>query len=74
MSSGILLCPLTRSSLGRRPADTAPALRFATDHAQVLEEARRRSIDLTALPTQDACRLIINLDRGEVYSVLQITC
>ena len=25
---------------------------------QVLEEARRRGVDLTALPTEDACRLI----------------
>jgi hypothetical protein len=59
---------------GGGPLNTAPALRFATDHAQVLEEARRRSIDLTALPTQDACRLITDLDRDEVYSVLKITC
>ena len=29
---------------------------------QVLEEARRRGVDLTAVPTEDACRLIASLD------------
>ena len=30
---------------------------------QVLEEARRRGVALTALPTEDACRLIASLDQ-----------
>jgi hypothetical protein len=30
---------------------------------RVLEEARRRGVDLSALPTEDACRLIASLDQ-----------
>ena len=41
---------------------------------QVVEEARRRGVDLTAVPTEDACRLIASLDRREVYAVLHVTC
>jgi hypothetical protein len=41
---------------------------------EVLEEARRRGVDLTALPTEDACRLIASLDRDEVHAVLHVTC
>ena len=41
---------------------------------EVLEEARRRRVDLTALPTEDACLLIASLDRGEVHAVLHVTC
>ena len=41
---------------------------------QVLEEARHRGIDLTALPTEDACRLIAGLDLDEVHAVLHVTC
>jgi hypothetical protein len=41
---------------------------------QVLEEARRRGVDIAASPTEDACRLIASLDRGEVRAVLHVTC
>jgi hypothetical protein len=41
---------------------------------QVVEEARRRGVDLTAVPTEDACRLIASLDRREVHAVLHVTC
>jgi hypothetical protein len=41
---------------------------------QVLKEARRRAVDLTAVPTEDACRLIASLDRAEVHAVLHVTC
>jgi hypothetical protein len=41
---------------------------------QVLEEARRRGVDLTAVPTEEACRLIEGLDRSEVNAVLHVTC
>jgi hypothetical protein len=41
---------------------------------QVLEEARRRGVDLAASPTEDACRLIASLDRREVHAVLHVTC
>jgi hypothetical protein len=41
---------------------------------QVLDEARRRGVDLTAIPTKEACRLIANLNRREVHAVLHVTC
>jgi hypothetical protein len=41
---------------------------------QVLEEARRRGVELDAIPTEDACRLIASLDRREVHAVLHVTC
>jgi hypothetical protein len=41
---------------------------------EVLEEARRRGIDLTAIPTEDACRLIASLAQKEVHAVLHVTC
>jgi hypothetical protein len=41
---------------------------------EVLEEARRRGIDLTAIPTKDACQLIASLEQAEVYAVLHVTC
>jgi hypothetical protein len=41
---------------------------------QVDEEADRRGIDLTAMSTEDACRLIASLDRSEVHAVLHVTC
>jgi hypothetical protein len=42
--------------------------------AEVMEEAGRRGVDLVALPTEDACRLIASLDGREVYAVLHVTC
>ena len=41
---------------------------------EVTEEADRRRVDLTAIPTGNACRLIASLDRGEVHAVLHVTC
>ena len=41
---------------------------------QVLEEADRRGVDVTAIPTEDACRLIASLDPSEVHAVLHVTC
>jgi len=41
---------------------------------EVLEEAGRRGVDLAAIPTEDACRLIASLDRREVNAVLHVTC
>jgi len=40
----------------------------------VSEEARRRHVDLTAIPTAEACRLIASLDSREVRAVLHVTC
>lgn len=42
--------------------------------AEVHEEARRRGVDVAAMPTADACRLVTNLDAGEVHAVLHVTC
>jgi hypothetical protein len=42
--------------------------------AEVVEEANRRGVDLAALPTDDACRLIASLDEREVFAVLHVTC
>ena len=41
---------------------------------QVVEEARRRGVDLTAVPTEEACQLIADLDPREVNAVLHVTC
>jgi hypothetical protein len=41
---------------------------------EVLEEARRRGVDLDAVPTEEACRLIARLDPSEVHAVLHVTC
>jgi hypothetical protein len=41
---------------------------------EVLEEARCRSVDLTAVPTEEACQLIESLDRHDVHAVLHVTC
>ena len=41
---------------------------------EVTEEAAHRGVDLTAVSTQDACRLLASLDAREVYAVLHVTC
>jgi hypothetical protein len=41
---------------------------------QVLEEAGRRGVDLTAVPTEEACRLIADVDQSKVHAVLHVTC
>ena len=41
---------------------------------EVMAEAARRGIDLIALPTDQACRLIAGLQRREVRAVLHVTC
>jgi len=40
----------------------------------VYAEADRRGIRIDALPTQDACRLLAELDATDVYAVLHVTC
>ncbi|MFI7067153.1 hypothetical protein ACIBL3_39585 [Kribbella sp. NPDC050124] len=40
----------------------------------VTDEAGRRGVELTAIPTKDACRLITSVDRREVHAVLHVTC
>ena len=41
---------------------------------EVLEEARRRGVEVTAVPTEEACRLVSTLDRSQVHAVLHVTC
>jgi len=42
--------------------------------AQVYTEATRRNVEILALPTEAACRLIADLEPGEVNAVLHVTC
>ena len=41
---------------------------------EVVEEAARQNIDLVAVPTEQACRLISGLKPREVCAVLHVTC
>ena len=41
---------------------------------QVHEEAKRREIEVVALPTEDACRLLRKRKGKDIYAVLHITC
>jgi hypothetical protein len=41
---------------------------------EVMAEAARRNIDLVAVPTEQACRLIAGLKQREVRAVLHVTC
>ena len=75
-SSGILLCPLTRSSPGggERLIIGTGAYGSLPIMPEVLEEAGRLGVDLTALPPEDTCRLIAGFDLDEVHAVLHVTC
>ena len=42
--------------------------------AEVYELAARRNIEIVALPTESACRLIADLEPDEVNAVLHVTC
>ena len=41
---------------------------------EVMEEAARQNIDLVAVPTEQACRLISGLKSREVRAVVHVTC
>jgi hypothetical protein len=41
---------------------------------EVTQEAGRRGVELTTVPTEEACRLIASLDSPEVHAVLHVTC
>lgn len=41
---------------------------------EVYAEAAKRGIEIDALPTRDACRRLADLEPGDVYAVLHITC
>jgi hypothetical protein len=41
---------------------------------EVVAEARRRGVELIAVPTDEACRLLRGLKRDRVNAVLHVTC
>jgi hypothetical protein len=41
---------------------------------EVQAEAKRRGIEIEALPTRDACRLLADLRPKDVYAILHVTC
>ena len=41
---------------------------------EVREEARVRGVELIALPTSEACRLLGSIDKRDVYAILHVTC
>lgn len=40
----------------------------------VVEEAERRGVELVAVPTEDACALLSEADRGTTNAILHVTC
>jgi hypothetical protein len=42
--------------------------------AELLEEARRRGVEVIAEPTEDACRRLSSGDASTVGAVLHVTC
>jgi hypothetical protein len=40
----------------------------------VRAEANRRGVELVAVPTEEALRLIGDVDAGDVYAILHVTC
>lgn len=41
---------------------------------EVWEEAKARGVDLIAVPTAEACRMLGPVDDDEVYAILHVTC
>ena len=41
---------------------------------ELLEEARRRGVEVIAEPTEEACRRLSSADAGTVGAVLHVTC
>ena len=41
---------------------------------EIRDEARRRGIEVIAVPTREACRLLETLDADVVRAVLHVTC
>jgi hypothetical protein len=42
--------------------------------AELHEEARRRGVEIVAVPTVEACRLLADADVEEVAAILHVTC
>jgi len=41
---------------------------------EVYAEARRRGVEIVALPTRDACRLLADVPDDQVQAILHVTC
>ncbi len=41
---------------------------------EVLVEARRRGVEVVAVPTEEACRLLTGADPDETAAVIHVTC
>ncbi len=41
---------------------------------EVLEEARRRGVELVAVPTDEACALLADADPATTNAILHVTC
>jgi hypothetical protein len=37
-------------------------------------EAKRRGVELVAVPTEEACQLLCSAERGESFAILHVTC
>jgi hypothetical protein len=42
--------------------------------SDLLEEARRRGVEVVARPTADACRLVGDVPDDDVTAILHVTC
>jgi hypothetical protein len=42
--------------------------------AEVFQEAQRRGVQVVAVPTEEACRLLSGLGSREVAAVIHVTC
>lgn len=40
----------------------------------VMQEAKRRDIEITCVPTEEACRMLGDLKKKEIFAVLHCTC
>lgn len=41
---------------------------------ELWEEAKVRGVEVIAVPTSEACRLLGPIDKREVYAILHVTC
>lgn len=41
---------------------------------EVYEQAARRGVEIVTVPTEEACRLLGEMDNESIYAVLHITC
>jgi hypothetical protein len=41
---------------------------------ELYQEAQRRGVEVVAVPTEEACRLLSGLDPGEGAAVIHVTC